>query len=245
MYRVRTILQGLLAAAAIGAALSVAAPAGATTLLSASMDTSNTAFIKGGVYGSGGIDVYIGPVTFQVDANPADAITGFCIDIYHDMFLGSLNGGAGYGYHPEALQFDSSTSTPAGQDGIQLSQTQLNKIDALVDYAAVLEDQGASDLSHKLAGIQGAIWQVEYGPTYTVAASGAVQGYITTYAADAAVQPYMPVGPIHSLFADDYGHQAFAFAGGVPEPGTWALMIMGFGGVGAVLRRRRQATAFA
>lgn len=27
---------------------------------------------------------------------------------------------------------------------------------------------------------------------------------------------------------------------GVPEPGTWALMLLGFGGLGAVLRRRRQ-----
>jgi hypothetical protein len=31
----------------------------------------------------------------------------------------------------------------------------------------------------------------------------------------------------------------------VPEPATWGLMIMGFGGVGAVLRRRRAATALA
>jgi hypothetical protein len=26
--------------------------------------------------------------------------------------------------------------------------------------------------------------------------------------------------------------------GGVPEPATWALMLMGFGGLGALLRRR-------
>jgi hypothetical protein len=32
--------------------------------------------------------------------------------------------------------------------------------------------------------------------------------------------------------------------GAVPEPGAWALMILGFGGLGAVARRRR-ATAFA
>ena len=31
----------------------------------------------------------------------------------------------------------------------------------------------------------------------------------------------------------------------VPEPGTWALMILGFAGVGAMLRRARRAAAFA
>lgn len=33
--------------------------------------------------------------------------------------------------------------------------------------------------------------------------------------------------------------------GGVPEPGTWAMMLIGFGGLGAVLRRRRQTLALA
>ena len=33
--------------------------------------------------------------------------------------------------------------------------------------------------------------------------------------------------------------------GGVPEPTTWALMIMGFGGIGAMLRRRRGGLAHA
>jgi hypothetical protein len=31
----------------------------------------------------------------------------------------------------------------------------------------------------------------------------------------------------------------------VPEPATWAMMLMGFGGIGALLRRRRQGAAFA
>jgi len=30
--------------------------------------------------------------------------------------------------------------------------------------------------------------------------------------------------------------------GGVPEPGTWALMLLGFGGIGVALRRRTAAT---
>lgn len=33
------------------------------------------------------------------------------------------------------------------------------------------------------------------------------------------------------------------FTGGVPEPSTWAMMLLGFGGLGAVLRRRREAYA--
>jgi hypothetical protein len=33
--------------------------------------------------------------------------------------------------------------------------------------------------------------------------------------------------------------------GGVPEPGTWALMILGFGGAGASLRIKRRRTALA
>lgn len=48
------------------------------------------------------------------------------------------------------------------------------------------------------------------------------------------------------------GNNAASYAGtlnltavGVPEPATWGLMILGFGGVGALLRRRRQGAVFA
>jgi hypothetical protein len=37
----------------------------------------------------------------------------------------------------------------------------------------------------------------------------------------------------------------FSSPGGVPEPASWALMIMGFGGVGAVMRRRNTVAATA
>jgi hypothetical protein len=62
------------------------------------------------------------------------------------------------------------------------------------------------------------------------------------------------VGPNHIYFASDIigsnGHTgnvgATLLAGGVPEPASWALMLIGFGGLGAALRHRRsQALALA
>jgi hypothetical protein len=43
--------------------------------------------------------------------------------------------------------------------------------------------------------------------------------------------------------ADAFEWDGAAGTLGVPEPGTWALMIMGFGGAGAMLRRRKLAVA--
>lgn len=38
---------------------------------------------------------------------------------------------------------------------------------------------------------------------------------------------------------------AAAVAGGVPEPAAWAMMLVGFGGLGAVMRRRRTSASLA
>lgn len=38
---------------------------------------------------------------------------------------------------------------------------------------------------------------------------------------------------------NNVGPVSVPFSAGVPEPASWALMLMGFGGLGAVLRRRR------
>lgn len=37
----------------------------------------------------------------------------------------------------------------------------------------------------------------------------------------------------------------FATAAAVPEPGTWAMMLLGFGGIGATMRRQRRVRAIA
>lgn len=226
-------VRGLLAAAVVGGALAAAAPAGAVTLLSATMNTSYTAVINGP---SVNVNAYIGPVTFTTNLDP---ITAYCVDIFHDMSLGSLNGGAGYAYHDEALTTDNSTSTPSGQSGVALSGLQLNEISALLNFSLTLNPLDPS-FGAKRAGIQGAIWEIE-NPAYTVTpAQAAVTGFMNTYLSAAS---HLPVGTFTTIFADDYGHQAFAYGNGVPEPATWALTIIGFAGLGAMLRRRRAVAA--
>ena len=49
----------------------------------------------------------------------------------------------------------------------------------------------------------------------------------------------------HNTGADYSVHWDTLQSGAVPEPASWALMILGFGGVGGIIRRRRAETALA
>jgi hypothetical protein len=58
-------------------------------------------------------------------------------------------------------------------------------------------------------------------------------------------------GPITLLFQDTTGSSPYGAAIGginisaVPEPATWAMLILGFGGIGMMMRRRRDQVALA
>jgi len=43
----------------------------------------------------------------------------------------------------------------------------------------------------------------------------------------------------------DYEKLIFVFSGSVPEPSTWAMMLLGFGGIGLAMRRERKVAALA
>lgn len=63
----------------------------------------------------------------------------------------------------------------------------------------------------------------------------------TVYAAGGAGLVIDPTGFIHSFSTNS----AYGLFFGVPEPAAWSLMLLGFGGIGATLRRRRSTPAAA
>ncbi|MGZ3371658.1 MAG: PEPxxWA-CTERM sorting domain-containing protein, partial [Caulobacteraceae bacterium] len=109
----------------------------------------------------------------------------------------------------------------------------------------------------QIAAIQAAIWQVEV-PTIHVQVINAnlnaadftkYQNYFNLY-----------MSPNYTTYEDandrvftitslsDPSHQNFAIGWpvqGVPEPATWAMMLVGFGGLGAMLRQRKARAAAA
>ena len=245
MFRIGTKQLGGLAAAVMGVAMWAAGAAQAAnlTLISDSMNTNYTAQIKGPAapFTGGGLDAYEGPITFNVsDAAHLKpyTIVAFCVDLFDDISLGNLN------LPYETWTLGTNRDTDNQHLGTALSDTTLTDINKLLTLATTLE-VNMSGYAAQLAAIQGAIWEVE-NPGYTVTShNSGVDAYMNGYIADLSVTNpnaagYLPTSTMHTIISSNTDHQAFAYATpGVPEPAEWALMILGFGAVGAVLRRRR------
>ena len=222
--------------------------AGASTLIlvSDTMNTNYTAQIQGPAapFTGGGENVYEGPLTFQVtDASHVGpySLTAFCVDLFDDITLGNLN------LTYETWTLGTNRDTNNQHLGTALSATQLSRMTKLLTLANGFETNMAAN-GAQLAAIQGAIWQIE-NPGYTVTSHQAgVDAFMNSYIArtlitDPNAAGYIAAGQLKTIISLGSNHQAFAYAwtAAVPEPSTWAMMITGFGLIGATLRRRRAA----
>ncbi len=243
-------LKAAIPAAALALSLAAASASHATDyfLQSATMDTSHTAHIYGPGYPVPVYSdeyVFLGPLVFTTNlgtaaGTPTFNLLAFCVDIFHNITLGPLN----LKYN-DLLPLNSNSQVPASP----ISAAQTMQVARLVNYGELVYDSADVNKSAKLAGLQGAIWQV-INPTYTVVAFDApVDSLIADYTSasyNSFLTGHGSVGSGISFISETgkYGtlsaHQGFTFA--VPEPSTWVLMIGGFGFAGAMLRRDRRRT---
>ena len=141
---------------------------------------------------------------------------------------------------PPGRSSPNSSSNPAGTGGNALSSLVAGEIETLVNIGVsdYVHGTGTADI---YAGIAGAIWELEYntnGNSLSVTGSSAINALI---AANVAFAEAHPTPYSLSLFPGANG-EAFgsgqAFSGAIPEPGTWAMMLLGFAGLGFAGWRR-------
>ncbi len=220
------------------------------------VDISNVGFIGDTVTVAGSVANTLGwtnPFSVSVNAGIIPLTTSygavlpvFCIDLFHDIDIGSYNPPLSYTF---GTITNNSSSDPSGTGGSSLGAPAPGEIQTLVNI-------GASDYEHGTgnadiyAGLQGAIWQIEYntnGNSLTVTGSTQVDNLIASFEAYAVANPEnYSISLFPGADGTAYGSgQAFASAT-APEPSPWAMMIIGFAGLGfAGYRARRSPIAIA
>lgn len=183
-----------------------------------------------------GYSYYAGPIL--LDIKDGDDILAYCADLNH-----TLKSGSTYTY---------STLTQNGL-GVALTLQTSNIIGQIAQIGLAAMGLGEND---KAAAAQLAIWAIEYATTATNFKNAAIQGFYNTFVATTYdgsgkwATTLLPVGnwPASSALSQQMVLGLPAGGGGntpaVPEPSTWAMMIIGFLGVGFLAYRRRSPAPY-
>jgi len=259
--------KAFLRSACVGAAVAVslvcgsAANAAQVLISNGQMTNPLIVHLSGAAYNG---DVYDAPMQFTTTYNgvPNVELLAFCVDVFHDINFGPYSTPLQY---VDTVPF-TTNSRPSPGASDQLLPTTIEQIAKLVNYGTDVFHDGAlsgADKRFTLAAVQGAIWQVVAGEDVTLATGGYSQNSgVNATNFNSLVDNFSDPTHYQDFFAGNYGAigdqtkfitplnypdpthgalgtQSFMFA--VPEPGTWAMMLLGFGLIGAALRHRRRA----
>lgn len=229
---------GLLAAAGL-----LAATSGAPALAVADVSISKVAFENGK-----NITLTNGPLAsplstragnFMLTATTSDgtgSIWAFCVDIAHELRSGTYTVPLNYNFG--SFTHDSFGKTVPLADRVAMKALAAEGFRLLKAGTGGI---GAAGIADDIQAIQTAIWSIEYG-----AANYATPLSYTGGPALSLVNQYIGLartgqikGTARYIFSIDTPERQGLFIPGVPEPATWAMLIAGFGLVGAAVRRRR------
>ena len=212
-------------------AASSAASAAILDITSVNVQSYNTLNVNGANDIASAIEL-----TVQGDPKP---LWVWCVDLDHVVYIQNYN-------PPLVYQTGQVTTDSTGLQsgtGNKLNQNVSGEIQTLAEIGTGIANSASPD-AVKLTAIQGAIWEVEYGfsPSQVVGTpqeNGDIASYIAyaqNHVAPGFADAIYPVGPDGQGFGYTQG-----FATGVPEPATWAMLILGFAHLGVGLRCRAAA----
>lgn len=187
------------------------------------------------------------------DIFAGDTLLVFCDDIFHNVYLGGHNPTLDY----ELLPVDTNSATDTGNPITAWQSYRMGKLAEMGRDLYLLGDTDDNDVASDLVAIQGAIWWIEYGDgvaNFVTSSDSEINSEMAAYiaAVNALTQPSTPTyaqgfrsvnGDGHIVSQGQVLGVPIDVQGGVPEPATWAMMLTGFFGLGALLRGRRTVLA--
>jgi len=219
----------LAAAAAVSLALGAASSANALTTVQYNLTDDHCTGTCGGLSSYGTVDV--------TGSGESSTLT-FAIDLANNVFFNPNGNGI------DTFSFDLLNNPIISFGGVTSPFTETNPQSAGSNH-----EDGFGNWDYIVNLPMGSSTTLQH-LSFTVTGSGANAGQILTidhntadnqsiFAAVDIIGTNTKTGAVGATF----GSIITTTTGGVPEPASWALMIMGIGGIGASLRARRRTVA--